>query len=171
MNLYRGRGGTPVWKVASLNCQPVWRLGVLFLERDRARSISIRLFGDCRTGWVYALTIARVQNREKRKILHAIPSQSMTSSMMDIFVNSTPANFHHDTSSRRTSRTSSVEVQQEAAEGDDRSSDQQGNRFPGFRHNIGDGAYNAPMNTCFCVCWGSQCFRQGCDWTGSSRWL
>ena len=38
VNLYRGRGGTPVWKEASLNCRPVWMVRVLVLGGDRARS-------------------------------------------------------------------------------------------------------------------------------------
>ena len=49
---------------------------------------------------------------------------------MDIFVNSTPANFRRDASSRRTSCTSSVEIQQEAAEVDDRPLDQQEDHVP-----------------------------------------
>ena len=39
VNLYRGRGGTPGWKVTSLDCWLVWRLGMPVLGEGRARSV------------------------------------------------------------------------------------------------------------------------------------
>jgi len=52
----------------------------------------------------------------------------------DVFINSTPANFHQNPPSRRVSRTSNTEIQQEAAEGGDGSPDQQENRVPVVTH-------------------------------------
>ena len=54
--------------------------------------------------------------------------------MMDIFINSTSANFHHNAPSRCASRTSSVESQREAAEGGGRSLDRQGDHVPAATH-------------------------------------
>jgi len=45
VNLYRGRGGTPVWKEASLNGWLVWRVRMLFLEGDRMRSSPMYVYG------------------------------------------------------------------------------------------------------------------------------
>ena len=52
----------------------------------------------------------------------------------DIFVNSTLADFHHDTPSRRVSHTSNVEEQQEAAEEDNGSLNRRENHVPVDMH-------------------------------------
>jgi hypothetical protein len=141
VNLYRGTGGYPslegsfVELLARLEGQDAL-FGGRSSEKQPHRSRSIYL-EVIEPFWVYAQSSTEMVEGEK-EILFAILSQSTSPLMMtigrDVFITSTPADFHHSVPSRRASCTSIADRQQEAAEEDDTSSDQQENHVPVNTH-------------------------------------